>query len=76
MNFRKATNALLESATLEDLAEAIGVSVQAVRQARTDDMSTAHRSPPSGWEKAVHDIAVRQMQHFASLARQMKRART
>jgi len=57
MNFKKATDALLESITLEDLAKAMGVSVQAIRQARAASDSTAHRSPPADWERAVARLA-------------------
>ena len=57
MNFQKATDALLESVTLEDLANAMGVSVQAVRQARAAEGSTSYRSPPEGWESAARRLA-------------------
>ncbi len=57
MNFKKATDELIASVTLEDLAKALGVSVQAVRQARAAEGSTARRSPPEGWERAVSTLA-------------------
>ena len=57
MNFRKATDELLAGVTLEDLANALGVSIQAVRQARTDEASTAFRSPPPDWERGVRKLA-------------------
>lgn len=69
MNFKKATDELLASVTLADLAEALGVSVQAVRQARAAEATTAHRAPPEGWEKAVRRLAVRQGARFRRLAR-------
>ena len=37
----------------EAAADALGVSVQAVRQARAAEGSTARRPPPEGWERAV-----------------------
>lgn len=67
MNFRQATDALLESVTLEDLAKSMGVSVQAVRQARATETSTAHRLPPTGWEMAVTKLAGRRVQLFERL---------
>jgi hypothetical protein len=57
MNFRKTTDKLLESITLEDLATTLGVSVQAVRQARASEGTASHRRPPSGWEAAAAWLA-------------------
>jgi hypothetical protein len=68
MNFRKATDALLESVTLEDLARAMGVSVQAVRQARAAEGTTAHRSPPAGWACATARLARSQSRRLERLA--------
>ena len=68
MNFKQATDALLESVTLEDLATALGKSVQAVRQARADEYSTAYRSPPPGWEAAVRNLAERRANALIRLA--------
>ena len=62
MNFKQATDALLESVTLEDLAGAMGASVQALRQARVrEGYSLAHRTPPKGWERAVATLAQRRI---------------
>jgi hypothetical protein len=68
MNFRKATDALLESVTLEDLANTLGVSIQAVRQARAADTSKAYRSPPEGWQKGVRRLAKAQAARLERLA--------
>lgn len=68
MNFRQATDALLESVTLQDLADAMGISVQSVRQARTVEGSTAHRAAPPKWESAVARVAVRHSQKLSRLA--------
>jgi hypothetical protein len=68
MNFRKATDALLESVTLEDLAGTLGASVQAIRQARAAEGSRAHRSPPEGWEKGVKRLARAQASRLNRLA--------
>ena len=68
MNFRKATDALLESVTLEDLANALKVSVQALRQARAAEGSTAHRQPPEGWESGVVRLAKARASQLLRLA--------
>jgi hypothetical protein len=75
MNFRQATDALLEAVTLEDLANAMGVSVQAVRQARVAEGTKAHRSPPPEWQAAVIELAEARAKAFSGLARQIRRKR-
>jgi len=72
MNFRKATDALLESVTLEDLANTMGVSVQALRQARSALDSTAYRSPPAGWETGVKSLAARRIAHLERMVKLLK----
>ncbi len=68
MNFRKATDELIATVTLEDLATALGVSLQAVRQARAAEGTTAYRSPPKGWEQAIVRIAKKQASRYEKLA--------
>jgi hypothetical protein len=72
MKFRQATDSLLESVTLEDLAQALGASVQAVRQARASEGSSSHRSPPQGWEKAVSKLAREQAAKLLTLAHRLQ----
>jgi hypothetical protein len=72
MNFKQATDELLESVTLEDVALALGVSTQAIRQARTAESSAAHRSPPQGWEIAVKGLAQKRISHYQRLAQRVK----
>lgn len=72
MNFKQATDELLEPVTLEDLARVLGVSTQAVRQARAAEGSTAHRSPPPGWAKAVKGLAQNRAGHYQRLAQRVK----
>lgn len=72
MNFRKATDALLESVTLEDLAHALGKSTQAIRQARADKDTSAHRPPPQGWELAVTKLAESQIKHYKRLVEDLR----
>ena len=73
MNFKQATDALLETVTLEDLAKAMGVSIQTLRQARAAEGTKAHRSPPPDWERAVIKLAERQAKAFSRLAEQVRR---
>ena len=71
MNFRQATDALLESVTLEDLAGSLGASVQAVRQARAAEGTTAHRKPPDGWRAGIEKLASRQASRYKKLAERL-----
>jgi hypothetical protein len=72
MNFRKATDELLASVTLEDLASAIGASVQAVRQARAQEGSAGFRRPPAGWETAAAKLARKQADRLERLASRLE----
>ena len=72
MNFRKATDELLASVTLEDLANALGASVQAVRQARANEHSAGFRRPPEGWETAAAKLARRQAVRLDRLAARLE----
>lgn len=72
MNFKKATNALFSRIDHETLAEALGVSVALIRQARLTSSAEAHRSPPPGWESAVSRLAAAQARHFQALTRKVR----
>jgi hypothetical protein len=67
MDFNKATNALFDRVTHEDLAKELGASVPSIRQARLADDSHAHRTPPEGWERAVRALAEGRIKHFQRL---------
>jgi hypothetical protein len=72
MNFRKATDELLVGVTLENLADAMGVSVQSIRQARATEGTSAHRTPPAGWERGIRRLAERRAAELRRLAAQME----
>jgi hypothetical protein len=67
MNFQQCTDRLLEKITLEDLAKELGVSVQAIRQARVAEQSLAHRPPPTGWPAAVRALANKRIKRLQNL---------
>ena len=72
MNFKKTTDDLFKSVSHDDLAEAIGVSVASIRQARLDGEAKAHRSPPPGWERAALKLAEASARHFERLAERLR----
>lgn len=74
MNFKKATDELLASVTLDDLASALGASLQAVRQARAQEGTAGFRRPPAGWEGAAAKLARKQAAKLERLAVRLKSA--
>lgn len=73
MDFKKATDILFDRIDHADLAEALGVSVPLIRQARLDPAAAAHRSPPEGWEKAVIQLAKDRGGRLSSFAERLKK---
>lgn len=67
MNFRKAIDELCERIDHDDVAKALGVSVQTVRQARMAPEAAAHRSPPDQWEREVIRLAESRLTHYRQL---------
>jgi hypothetical protein len=73
MNFKKATDELFETVSHPELADAIGVSVASIRQARLDRLAKAYRAPPVGWEVAVLRIAKKRLAHYQRLVVEMEK---
>ena len=72
MNFKNATDELLGACiSHQELADALGVSVATVRQARLSEAAKAHRSPPEGWQRAVRRLATQRASRLDALARQL-----
>lgn len=67
MDFIKATDALCQQVTLDDLAKEMGLSGQTLRKARVTTGSTATRSPPPGWERAALKLIDRRIAELARL---------
>jgi hypothetical protein len=74
MNFKEVTDALFERIDHAELADALGVSVASIRQARLREDAKAHRTAPDGWEKAVLRLAERQIVHFNRLTVSLRKA--
>jgi hypothetical protein len=71
MDFRKATDILCGAVTHAELADALGVSLASVRQARLDPSAAAHRSPPQGWEAVAAKLARKRGEALLRLANQL-----
>jgi hypothetical protein len=72
MEFREAVDALCKPVTHQDVAKALGVSVQTVRQARLSDDSDAFRAPPKNWKKAIIRMAEARVLHYGKLIEKLK----
>jgi hypothetical protein len=72
MKFREATDGLCAKLDHEDVAKALGVSIQTVRQARLESESAAHRAAPSQWEHAVIRLAEKQVWHYRKLIERLR----
>lgn len=72
MNFKEATDGLFERISHEELAEALGVSVASIRQARLNPKAKAYRAPPPDWGKAVLLLAEKRMDHYRRLIRGLR----
>jgi hypothetical protein len=72
MVFREAVDAICASLNHEDVAKALGVSVQTVRQARLSEDSRAFRTPPKNWKAAIIRLAEARVLHYRKLIDKLK----
>jgi hypothetical protein len=73
MDFKEATDGLFERISHDDLAEALGVSVASIRQARLDHSARAFREPPKDWRRAVIRLAEERIGHYRHLMEKVQR---
>lgn len=69
-DFVSATDALLATPKLEELADAIGCSLASVKQARMK-AEGGRRSPPPGWEAGVARLARQKAAQLQKLAERL-----
>ena len=74
MEFREAVDGVCERLDHDDVAKALGVSVQTIRQARLDPKTQAHRSPPTEWQHALIQLAEDRVWHYRKLIEQLRQA--
>jgi len=72
MNFPEATDSLCEKVSHEDIAKALGVSVQAIRQARLKADADAFRAPPARWQARLIRIAEERVWHYRQLIESLR----
>jgi hypothetical protein len=57
MDFKTATDRVAGCISHAEIAEAAGVSVQTIRQARLDPSAPGHRPPPRDWQFVLAQLA-------------------
>ena len=72
MDFKTATDRLTACISHVEIADAAGVSVQSIRQARLDQNNPNHRPPPDAWEKAVVQLAKEKRRELKELIEQLR----
>ncbi len=73
MNFKEATDGLFDRISHDELANALGVSVASIRQARLSPDAKAYRQPPDRWQAAVIRLARKRVAHYNRLADSLRR---
>lgn len=68
MDFKTATDQVAGCISHAEIAEAAGVSIQTVRQARMDPRSSSYRHPPVRWKAVLADLARRRAHDLESFA--------
>jgi hypothetical protein len=56
----------------EDVAKALGASVQAVRQARLNEESKGFRAPPKNWKAEIIRLAESRVLYYRRLTEKLK----
>jgi len=57
VDYKEATDRLLQRITTADLANELGVSQNAIARARLDPATRDFRPPPAGWQAAIARLA-------------------
>lgn len=73
MDFKTATDRVAGCISHAEIAEAAGVSIQAIRQARMDPSSTSYRNPPAGWQAVLARLARERSRALVAFAEEVAR---
>lgn len=72
VDYKEATDRLLQRITTADLAAELGVSQNAVARARLDPATRDYRPPPAGWAAAAARIAGRRAAELLALQAELE----
>jgi hypothetical protein len=73
LNFKEATDLLIQKVTVADIAEACGSHVNSVERARLSPDTRHYREPPPGWIAAVARLARERGRQLIALADALER---
>lgn len=73
MDFKTATDLVAGCITHAEIAEAAGVSIQTIRQARMEPSSPSYRNPPAGWQGVLAGLARERSRELAVFADRVER---
>jgi hypothetical protein len=73
MTFREATDSLCAKLEHKDLATMLGLSVQAIRQARLCSDAAGRRPAPEDWAHAVIRLAEERVLFYRQLIEQLRK---
>ncbi len=74
MNFKNATDLLIQKVTVADIAAACGSHVNSVERARLSPDTRHYREPPPGWIAAVARLAHARGRQLIALAETLERS--
>jgi hypothetical protein len=72
MEFREAVAVLGQTVTTAEIADAAGVSVDSVRQARLRPGGSGYRPPPQGWRDVVIRLAEERIRRLEQLVKELR----
>lgn len=72
MDFREAARILGEQVTTEEIADALGVSLYTIRQARLAPGAAGYRRPPANWRSALARLAQERARRLEELAARLE----
>jgi hypothetical protein len=75
MDFKTATDRVAGCISHAEIAEAAGVSVQTIRQARLDPSAPGHRPPPARWREVLAELARERSRQLATFSEEVERGR-
>ena len=73
MTFKEATDELFKRVDHAELAEAMGVSIASIRQARLAPNAKALREPPKDWRYAVIRLSERRIMECRQLIEHLRK---
>jgi hypothetical protein len=72
MDFKTATDRVAGCISHAEIAEAAGVSVQTIRQARLDPSAPGHRPPPAKWREMLARLTRERSNALAAFATELE----